>query len=235
MERTREILYFQEFERRRIAEELHDTTAQELVHLSQQLELAYLYMDQDIIQAKLEMLSAKKQIKSIISGIRDTIYDLRPMTLDDIGWRASVSSFYDTLVRDNDINVHFDIDDLDIDDGVTAVSIYRIMCESCQNILKHSHAKNMWVSIKADDNCIRLKIRDDGIGFQEKDEDNHFGMQFMRERVFFLSGIINVETGYDGTEIFIEIPIKISNEHCLSEKNKEIQISGKEMKHEKGR
>lgn len=67
MENTREILYFQEFERRRIAEGLHDTTAQELIHLSQQLELAFLYLEQDIVQAKLEMISAKKQIKTIIN------------------------------------------------------------------------------------------------------------------------------------------------------------------------
>lgn len=207
MENTREILYFQEFERKRIAEALHDTTAQELVHLSQQLELAFLYMDQDIIQARLEMLSAKKQIKSIIRGIRQTIYDLRPTTFDDIGWKASISSFYDTLVRDSDMKVHFDIDDLEIDDDVTAVSIYRIICESCQNVLKHSHAENMWVLMKVDEDCIRLTVRDDGIGFQEQDENMHFGMRFMKDRVLLLSGKIKVETGCGGTEIFVEIPV----------------------------
>ncbi len=206
MENTREILYFQEFERRRIAEGLHDTTAQELIHLSQQLELAFLYLEQDIVQAKLEMISAKKQIKTIINGIRETIYDLRPTTLDDIGWNATVSCLHDSLIQETDIQVHFDIDELDCDDGVTAVSVYRIICESCQNIIKHSHAKNMWIFMKVQGNCIHLSIQDDGIGFQAHDENNHFGMQFMRERVLLLSGKMNVETGDCGTHIYIEIP-----------------------------
>ena len=206
MENTREILYFQEFERRRIAEGLHDTTAQELIHLSQQLELAFLYLEQDIVQAKLEMISAKKQIKTIINGIRETIYDLRPTTLDDIGWNATVFCLHDSLIQETDIQVHFDIDELDCDDGVTAVSVYRIICESCQNIIKHSHAKNMWIFMKVQGNSIHLSIQDDGIGFQAHDENNHFGMQFMRERVLLLSGKMNVETGDCGTHIYIEIP-----------------------------
>ena len=80
----------QEAERKRIAEELHDTTVQDLVHLSQQLELANMYLNQDINLSRIELAKAKKHIKKIIEDMRGTIYDLRPMAFDDIGWKSAI-------------------------------------------------------------------------------------------------------------------------------------------------
>lgn len=205
----KEILYLNEYERRRIAEDLHDTTVQELVHLSQQLELALMYMDKDIIQSRLEILSAKNNVKKIISGIRETIYDLRPVTLDDIGWETSINRLYNELVENNSgIQVNFDIDDVKVDDKIIEVSLYRIIKEACQNVVKHSRAKNMWVSLRFGDEVIRLIIKDDGDGFQSKEEEKHFGIPFMKERVMLLSGKIDIESNSDGTVIFVEIPRK---------------------------
>ena len=110
MEEKKGILYLQETERRRISEELHDTTVQELVYLSQQLELAFLYMDKDPVRARVEVLSSRKYVKHIIDGIRDIIYDLHPISFDDIGWEASMARLYDTLAYNNDINIIFDIE-----------------------------------------------------------------------------------------------------------------------------
>ena len=81
-----EMLEFREAERKRIADELHDTTVQDLICLSQQLEIAYYYMDKDPIRARLEVASSRKKIKDIINQMRETIYDLRPMAFDDISW-----------------------------------------------------------------------------------------------------------------------------------------------------
>ena len=62
----KDILLLQETERKRIAEALHDTTVQDMVYLSQQLELVLLYLEQDVIQARLEVITARHQIKNII-------------------------------------------------------------------------------------------------------------------------------------------------------------------------
>ena len=85
----KDILLLQETERKRIAEALHDTTVQDMVHLSQQLELVLLYLEQDVIQARLEAITARHQIKNIISEMRDAIYDLRPLILDELGWNTA--------------------------------------------------------------------------------------------------------------------------------------------------
>lgn len=59
--RGKDILRLQEMERKRIAEDLHDTAVQDMVYLSQQLELVLYYMDNDMAQAKLEAVMAKSR------------------------------------------------------------------------------------------------------------------------------------------------------------------------------
>ena len=205
----KEILLLQEAERKRIAEEMHDTTVQDMVCLSQQLELISLYIDQDVTQAKLETAVTRKQVKRMISEMRETIYNLRPMMIEDIGWKVSFERLKDKLLDNNlNLDVHFDIDSVDISDGITAVSIYRIVCEGCQNIVKHSSADRIEVSVKNAGNFIKICIRDNGIGMKEVKDvpKNHFGLQLMSERVDALSGKIKVTSDASGTLIAIRIP-----------------------------
>lgn len=205
----KEILLLQEAERKRIAEELHDTTVQDMVCLSQQLELISLYIDQDLTQAKLETAVTRKQVKRMISEMRETIYNLRPMMMEDVGWKASFERLRDKLLDSNsDLDVHFDIDLVDISDGITAVSIYRIVCEGCHNIMKHSSADMIEVFVKNAGDLIKICIRDNGIGMKEVGNvpKNHFGMQLMSERVDALSGKMEVTSDASGTLIEIRIP-----------------------------
>lgn len=200
-----EILSLQEAERRRIAEDLHDTTVQELVALSQQLELANLYFDKDIVQAKLEIASARKHIKEIINGIRETIYDLRPMAFDDIGWEASIQRLYQDVKDKTDMDVIFDIENLNIE-RVTEITIYRIIREAISNVCRHAKASCLRVDLHKKHNEIILKICDNGVGIGDKIKENHFGMQLMQEKVRLLAGKMKIETGDTGTSITIIIP-----------------------------
>lgn len=204
---NKEYLLFQENDRRRIAEELHDKTVQDMVCVSQKLELAMLYMDKDIARSKLEIASAKKQIRTVIDGMREIIYDLRPMSFDDIGWKAACNRLQDQLsLKSPGINFQFKIDDIKTDDGITAISIYRIISEACQNIIKHAKADQVLVSVKNVNDSIEVIIKDNGIGFEGNLENNHFGIQFMKERVLMLSGDIDISSDSDGTCIHIIIP-----------------------------
>lgn len=209
---NRDILRLQESERRRIAEDLHDTTVQELVYLSQQLELALVYFDKEPIQSKLEIISARKNIKNTINNMRETIYNLRPMSFDDLGWKSSINKLYDEL-NSSSINIHFDIDDLDTSDGITAITIYRIICELARNSIKHSEANNLWVDLHLKDNNICICVKDDGNGISNTNKANHFGLEFVNERVNLLSGEINIcsNTNEFGTIFNIIIPSNDNN------------------------
>lgn len=211
----REMLLLQEAERKRIAGELHDTTVQDMICLSQRLELILLYMDKDLVQAKLETAAAREQVRHVISGMRDTIYDLRPLILDDIGWIAAFERLQDKLSGqfsggDAGRDIHFDIDAVDTSDGVTAMSVYRIVCEGCQNIIKHSCAGRIEVSVKNMEDFIRVFIHDDGVGIGSRENitANHFGLQLMRERVDALRGKMIINSDSSGTTIEIKVPIK---------------------------
>lgn len=202
-----EILSMQEAERKRIAEDLHDTTVQDLVHLSQQLELAILYLNKDTIQTKKELSEARNNIKKIIEDMRETIYDLRPMAFDDIGWESAIENLKNNLEENNDINVIFDICNIDNYDSLIKITIYRIIREACQNILKHANASKMVVNMKENTNNISLMIMDDGIGIGEYDRMNHFGLSMVKEKVGLLSGRLSIFTNENGTTLDITIPI----------------------------
>lgn len=205
----KDILLLQESERKRIAEDLHDTTVQEMVCLSQQLELVLLYMEQDLTLAKLETITARQQIKHIIGDMRDTIYNLRPMILDDFGWMAAWERLKKKLLEEHpELVISFDIDLIDLSDELTAISIYRIICEGCQNIVKHSNADHIELSVKKMQDGIRINISDNGIGMDEQNmcDTDHFGLHFMHERVKALSGKMKILSDSSGTRIRIKIP-----------------------------
>lgn len=204
----KDILTLQETERRRIAEDLHDTTVQELVALSQQIELVNLYFDKDSVQAKVELASAKKQIKEIISGIRNTIYDLRPMSFDDFGWDASMERLYREITEKSDMHVTFDVHKIPNIDNVTEITIYRIIREAVNNVCRHAKASELSVMLHSDTSQIHLSVCDNGIGIQDASKKNHFGLQFMQEKAKLLNGNMTIESGKEGTSIQIVIPFK---------------------------
>lgn len=203
-----ELLAMQEAERKRIADDLHDTTVQDMVHLSQQLELAMMYLNQDVNQTRLELISAKKNIKKIIDDMRSTIYDLRPMAFDDIGWRSAIDKLSDELNNKSDISVIFDMCNIDDVDSLIKISIYRIICEACQNTCKHAKANSMTITMRRDKHRLILDIVDDGVGIGDYDETNHFGLSMIKERVGLLSGKLSIRTNEKGTIIDIVIPIE---------------------------
>lgn len=211
----KEIILLQEAERKRIAEDFHDTTVQDLVCLSQQLELIMFYMEQDVTLARLEAAVARRQVKRMIGDMRETIYDLRPMLINEIGWQASFERLRDRLYNGNpELKIYFDIDTVGLSDGITAISIYRIVCEGCQNIIKHSGADCIDVSVKNQGELIKICIRDNGSGVDtgKISSRKHFGMQFMSERVDALSGKMEVVSDFSGTLIKIEIPVLIGED-----------------------
>lgn len=202
-----EILSMQEAERKRIAEDLHDTTVQDLVYVSQQLELASMYLSQDVNQTMMELASAKSNIKKIIEDMRNTIYDLHPMAFHDIGWKSAVEKLQNDLMLKSDIRVIFNICNIDKCDSLIKITLYRIIREACQNICKHANATTMLVCMTMDKHSIFLSIEDNGIGIGEYDKTNHFGLSMIKEKVGLLSGKLSIITNEKGTTINIEIPI----------------------------
>jgi len=205
------VLTIQEAERQRIARDLHDTSLQNLTHIVHQLELFGLYMEKDPLRANIELLSIRKGLKSVIDEIRDIIFDLRPMTFDDLGLKETFETFFESLKSVTTFKYVLDIDPVDSDDRILLLNIYRIVVECIYNSVSHSHGTQICFTCKCDGQFCKLRIEDDGIGFTREDVDvkkNHFGLSVMYERVQMLDGEIVFETEKNkGTRIYISIPL----------------------------
>lgn len=205
------VLEIQEKERQRIARDLHDSSLQNLTHLVHKVELSSLYIDQDPIKAKLELATIEKNLRKVIEDIRNCIFDLRPMSLDDLGLKETIEKLLLVLNQDKCFKIIMDIDNIASENSeskIMLISIYRIIQECVQNSIKHSKGDKINVSVKDKKDIYEIIIQDNGIGFDENEamkKDKHFGLSVIKERVFLLNGKIEIAS-QNGTLVKIEIP-----------------------------
>ena len=211
--RNLQVLDIQEKERQRIARDLHDTSLQNLTHLVHKIELASIYMDRDVIQAKLELAGIKKNLRSVIEEMRSTIFDLRPMHFDDLGLQETFSQLFDRLKETNttfDFDVH--IEDVAFNDDLVSMTVFHVVQEASVNAIRHSGGNKLKVVIENKEGFCNILIADNGSGFStEEVEDKgekHFGISVMKERIHLLGGqICFSSTPERGTEVRMQIPM----------------------------
>ncbi|MBE5848233.1 MAG: sensor histidine kinase [Lachnospiraceae bacterium] len=200
----------QEMDRKRIARELHDTSLQTLAHLGHQIELASLYIDSDPTNAKLELAVVRQELNDVIDEIRKTIFDLRPMAFDDLGLKECILRFLDSVTLESDFMIRKRIDSSLNFDEYESLTIFRILQECFSNIKKHAKCKNVDLSILDDANGLLIKVMDDGVGFDTDcpyDEQNHYGLSILKERVASLGGQFVICSGDNGgTSVTVRIP-----------------------------
>lgn len=204
----------QEEERKRIARELHDDTAQALVVLSRQLD-SFISAGQHPMQDIITLEKLREQIDSILEGVRRFSQDLRPSILDDLGllpaleWLAS------------DLTDHFGISI-----GVAALGserrfsseaellLFRIAQEALRNVWRHSQASRAWVTVEFNEGKTVLTIRDNGKGFElpkrvsDLASAGKLGLAGMEERARLLGGRLALQSELGrGTTVTVEVPI----------------------------
>lgn len=209
------ILETQESERQRIARELHDSSVQSMTSLVHKTELCSKLTNIDPIRCKLELLNMSKTIKEVIEEMRGMIYNLRPMSFDDIGFDVTVERELAKIQNDGIVNTSYSVEGENVTlKPVVGLTLLRIIQEACNNALKHADATMISVKIIYKKHKIKAIIKDDGKGFDTekeggiKEDNSGFGLSTMRERIYLLSGKIDISSKLDcGTTITIEIPI----------------------------
>lgn len=210
-DRNLTVLNIQEEERQRIARDLHDTSLQNLAHLVHKLELSSLYIDQDPVRAKLELAVTSKNLKSVIEEIRNTIFDLRPMTFDDLGIQEALGRLMTKANESSEIEVYQDIEDIPCNNNLVLVSIYRAVKECVSNSVKHSGCTRLSLICKCYDNLCDILVEDNGKGFSVddlKNKEKHFGLSVMKERVELMGGTLTVDSRIgQGTRTHLQVPL----------------------------
>lgn len=221
------ILEAQEMERKRIARDLHDSTVQSLTNIVHKTEYCSKMIDKDTVQVKFELVSMMENIRNCIDDMRRIIYDLRPMSIDDLGLVPTIQRFVEQNKEEHEdmefkIQVTSKSAEVDLPSVVT-LTIFRIIQEACNNIFKYAKAKNVTIGISYLEEKIEISVQDDGIGFDkssigrgEKSTSSGFGISIMQERVQLLSGSFSIDSQLGkGTKVSISIPYGVAEEESI--------------------
>ncbi len=220
------LLETQEMDRNRISRDLHDSTVQSLTSLGHKMEYCTKMIDRDPVKVKLELQSMIELNKEIINDMRAIIYDLRPMSLNNIGLVSTIEAYCLHLRRNDNMDVVFETEGEEKDlTSIVSVTLYRIIQEACNNAIRHSAAKRIYVKVSFFDKYIEIDIEDNGIGFDieevekrtQEDFLHGFGLSTMRERARLLSGSFSIDTKPGaGTKIHVSVPINYTSRKEVS-------------------
>lgn len=210
------LLETQENERQRISRELHDSTVQNLTSLVHKTELCSKLIDMDKVRCKLELNIMSKTLREIINDTRNMIYNLRPMSFDDIGLEVTIERALEKLESSETKKINFSVvgESYKIN-PVIGITLLRIIQEACSNAIRHAECSVIKVVLNYQPGVIKLSIEDDGKGFTYdetecncKSDNSGFGLSMMKERVYLLSGKIEIHSKANaGTKIQVEVPI----------------------------
>ena len=217
MEQTKEdigirILEEQEQERKRIARELHDSTVQNLTTLIHKTELCSKLILKDPVHAQLEMRMMSDTLRSCINEMRDIIYDLRPMMLDDLGIEVALERYITQSMLQHEIKMELKTKGREPQLlPVVKTTLFRIITEACNNAVRHGKAEQILIDIKFEKKWFVARIEDDGCGFEVNNDaikTKHFGISIMRERVHLLKGKLEIHSELEnGTIVDIKVPV----------------------------
>ena len=189
---NRVILQTLEGERQRIARDLHDSTVQSLTSLLHKTELCIKLLDMDPIRCRLELSSQGKILKDIINELRNMIYNLRPMSFDDIGFDVTVERALDKFKTSNNVRCNFKIlGEPYVIDSLVSLTLLRVIQEACSNSIKHGNASEIDVVLKYDTENLILNIKDNGDGFNtstipETTRNDHSSLAYLYQVITHL-------------------------------------------------
>ncbi len=213
-ERLREVaataLNAAEEERKRIARELHDETAQLLAALLIRIRVVKNASDPAAVASLLDDM--REQIGGALEGVRRFARGLRPPALDELGLIPAIESHVRSIRTITEIDLSLDADD---DVGglppEAELAVYRIVQEALSNVVRHSGAVRAAVRVTRDPDRLVVTIEDDGHGFnvpEVRAAGRGLGLFGMGERAAYLGGRVDVQSAPGtGTRVRAEIPL----------------------------
>ncbi|MGH9175944.1 MAG: histidine kinase [Vicinamibacterales bacterium] len=191
-------------ERQRLARELHDSVSQALYGIGLGARTARALVDRDPAQAAEPVDYVLQLAEAGLAEMRALIFELRPESLESEGLVQAIEKQVASLHARHRIVVDAKLCDEPAIPLPIKETVYRIVQEGLQNVVKHARASRVDLRLECDEREIRFDIRDDGVGFDASaDFPGHLGLHSMRERAARFGGHVTVEsTPGAGSRIF---------------------------------
>jgi len=186
----------QETERQRLSRQIHDGPAQALSNFILQTEIAMRLMDVDAAQAREELSNLKSSAMGTFQKVRNFIFELRPMMLDDLGLVPTVRRYTDAFKEQTglDINVTVTGNERRLEPYVE-VMLFRAIQELLGNTARHAQATMAKILLDMGQERIRVSVDDNGKGFDPESlqTGSNLGLRLIRERAEMLGGNFEIE------------------------------------------
>jgi PAS domain S-box-containing protein len=211
---VQQVVRAQEEERKRIARELHDDTAQDLGSLSREVD-NFIRKKTYLSPSEIAFLNyLRQQLNRSLQEIYRFSQNLRPSIIDDLGLLPALRSLVKEMEEQDRIKAELEV--LGIERRFTPeveLLIFRIVQEALSNVRRHACASRAWVVMECSEGKTRLTIGDNGRGLElpERVDDlprsGKLGLAGIQERARLLGGTLELQsTPGNGTTVIVEIP-----------------------------
>ncbi|MBI5799783.1 MAG: PAS domain S-box protein [Verrucomicrobia bacterium] len=212
------LLRAQDDERRRLARELHDSTAQSLAALA--MNLAVLGRDAASLDASNRALlgECEAQVKRATAELRTFAYLLHPPALEALGLARAVQDYAEGFAKRSGIRVEFTVEENFVRFAAeTELALFRVLQESLGNLHRHSGTATATIRLACDAEGLTLEVRDTGRGLEEAQlqalRHGHaslgVGIAGMHERLRLLGGRLEIEPALPGLRVRATLPIAV--------------------------
>jgi two-component system sensor histidine kinase DegS len=189
---------------------MHDGPAQALSNFILQTEIAMRLFDLDQVKAKAELASMKASAMGTFQKVRDFIFELRPMMLDDLGLVPTLKRYVEACKEQSGQEVHLMITGSERRlETYQEVMIFRAIQELMNNAARHSQATLTKVHLDLGEATVKVSVEDNGKGFdlETLKERGNMGIKVIRERAEMLGGYLEVNSLLgQGTRVLFQIP-----------------------------
>jgi two-component system sensor histidine kinase DegS len=202
----------QETERQRLSRQMHDGPAQALSNFILQTEIAMRLMDVDAGQAREELNSLKSSAMGTFQKVRNFIFELRPMMLDDLGLAPTIRRYADAFKEQTGLDTTVTVTGQERRlEPYLEVMLFRAIQELLGNAARHSQATLVKVTLDLGEDRIRVSVDDNGKGFDPDAilQGNSLGLKLIRERTEMLGGSFEIDSALGrGARILFAIPAR---------------------------
>jgi signal transduction histidine kinase len=201
-----------EVERRRIAQDLHDGTVQDLTAVSLSLEVASRQLNRDGQRSAATTLDeAAAETRKSVRQLRTLFVDIYPQNLHEQGLAVALKDLVDPFAV-RGIRTSIDVPEGLHLDADTERLLYRVAREALRNVAAHAHAQSVDVRVIPENGRVALDIRDDGRGFDASTlstpTPGHLGLRLLGDLAQDAGGVFRLssEVG-SGTDVYVELPV----------------------------